>query len=662
MAIRLVCEALILCQVIGLVVYLVVFPRIAHGWLCSLVFLWVGGTTTLWTVPNVKAGLEVWVTPYGDDANPHLIWLTSNEQVLVCERTGINLVSEPVVVAGSGKRGWQDGNATTAEFTGPRILDVSSDTRYVTVADTYGARIRLIDTVERTVRTIAGTGEEGETSGPALESCVGRCHMAVRDPFHSGAGLPDLFITDSGSGCYSLRRLNRRTTLSSLPYSNRTVNFNALCVTPSGTLLASCTSENQLYTIDAKNHEVYELMDDAKLLAGPEESRPLCYGLAYVAGPAGTGTVIATDAALESPSRILAITFSANHPFVRPRKGYVAPHARAKTAASVSPAQLALVPPSTKKPLTPPVVDVPPTVSPVKPVVAGAFVPAIPSKSVEVKREIGSGSFKRVYSAQWSGLPVAKLTLIAGASEVKAVAAFEAELMHLATLRHPNIVQLLGRIKDELSFVCELCDGGTLHSALHGTTATAAAAVSGSASSDAKQSPAAATRTAALMEVLRWLWARDATRAVAYLHSLKPPIIHRDLKSRNFLLTADERLKLTDFGFARVQQNSAGLSAQKAAAGTFAYQSPEQFDDPDDDATAAGSDKVKVSTKSDVYALGGVLLELFGGAEPWSGCSGKKIFQSVTFKGMKPPELERLNVATVYSLIEGLSNRRTRCF
>lgn len=51
---------------------------------------------------------------------------------------------------------------------------------------------------------------------------------------------------------------------------------------------------------------------------------------------------------------------------------------------------------------------------------------------------------------------------------------------------------------------------------------------------------------------LRLSFATDIARAVAYLHARK--CIHRDLKGENLLITANERVKVTDFGFARVSQ------------------------------------------------------------------------------------------------------------
>ena len=56
-------------------------------------------------------------------------------------------------------------------------------------------------------------------------------------------------------------------------------------------------------------------------------------------------------------------------------------------------------------------------------------------------------------------MAVAKLEMLHGAGGTVS-AAFDAEVKHLATLRHPNIVQLLGRVSGQLAFVTELCEGG----------------------------------------------------------------------------------------------------------------------------------------------------------------------------------------------------------
>ena len=95
---------------------------------------------------------------------------------------------------------------------------------------------------------------------------------------------------------------------------------------------------------------------------------------------------------------------------------------------------------------------------------------------------------------------------------------------------------------------------------------------------------------------LRLSFATDIARALAYLHARK--CIHRDLKGENLLLTANGRLKITDFGFARIAARNQEESRRLTFCGTDAYMSPEillgyEFDLP-----------------TDIFSLGVILAEI----------------------------------------------------
>jgi LIM domain kinase 1 len=84
---------------------------------------------------------------------------------------------------------------------------------------------------------------------------------------------------------------------------------------------------------------------------------------------------------------------------------------------------------------------------------------------------------------------------------------------------------------------------------------------------------------------LRLSFATDISRALAYLHARK--CIHRDLKGENLLVTANGRLKITDFGFARIAARNEEESKRLTFCGTDSYMSPEillgeEFDLPTD--------------------------------------------------------------------------------
>jgi serine/threonine-protein kinase len=92
--------------------------------------------------------------------------------------------------------------------------------------------------------------------------------------------------------------------------------------------------------------------------------------------------------------------------------------------------------------------------------------------------------------------------------------------------------------------------------------------------------------------------AEQMIQAVAYAHRQR--IIHCDIKPENFILFPENRLRLTDFGIARVAQNN---TVQGSGSGTVGYMAPEQ---------AMG----KPSMRSDVFSLGLVIYRMLTGELP----------------------------------------------
>ena len=107
---------------------------------------------------------------------------------------------------------------------------------------------------------------------------------------------------------------------------------------------------------------------------------------------------------------------------------------------------------------------------------------------------------------------------------------------------------------------------------------------------------------------LRVSFATDIARALAYLHARR--CIHRDLKGENLLVTTNGRLKITDFGFARIAARNADEVKRLTFCGTDSYMSPEillgeEFDLP-----------------TDLYSLGVIFCEILA----------RKLADDVTFK------------------------------
>src|SRR5215469_8925919 len=98
---------------------------------------------------------------------------------------------------------------------------------------------------------------------------------------------------------------------------------------------------------------------------------------------------------------------------------------------------------------------------------------------------------------------------------------------------------------------------------------------------------------------------------LAYLHAQRPPIIFRDVKPANIMLTKTGRIYLIDFGIAR--HHAPGQARDTAPLGSPAYAAPEQFG------------KAQTTAQTDVYGLGATLQTLLTGKDPLEiAVSGEK--------------------------------------
>ena len=119
------------------------------------------------------------------------------------------------------------------------------------------------------------------------------------------------------------------------------------------------------------------------------------------------------------------------------------------------------------------------------------------------------------------------------------------------------------------------------------------------------------------------VWAADLASALAYAH--RSGIIHGDVTPSNIRVTADDKVKLVDFGVARFASQ---VSGSDRVLGTPAYLSPEQI---------AGQ---KQDGRSDLFSLGIVLYEMITGVRPFAGNSlGEVCAQILTANPIPPSQL-----------------------
>ncbi len=210
-----------------------------------------------------------------------------------------------------------------------------------------------------------------------------------------------------------------------------------------------------------------------------------------------------------------------------------------------------------------------------------------------ITAKIGAGGMGVVYRAHDERLDrdvAVKVLHQDVAQDADRLARFEREAKAVAKLDHPNILAIheLGTHKGSPFIVTELLEGESLR----------------------QQIPAGG---------MAWQEAAEIGAAVAegLAAAHRKNIVHRDLKPENIFLTSDGRVKILDFGLARIvlptdeEAETATLTPGGTEAGTVmgtvGYMSPEQ---------AEGR---PVDTRSDLFSLGTILYEMLAGRRPFEG-------------------------------------------
>ena len=249
----------------------------------------------------------------------------------------------------------------------------------------------------------------------------------------------------------------------------------------------------------------------------------------------------------------------------------------------------------------------------------------------ELQCLLGRGGMGAVYKARQRRLDrivALKILLPQAGTEAEFRARFEREARALASLAHPGIVGIhdLGQAGPYCFLVLEFVDGASLRELLREGPLTA-------------------------RDVLAWV--PQLCDALQYAHDRR--IVHRDIKPENILIDGDGRVRIADFGLARLLGDEAGVGLSAVAIGTPHYMAPEQV-----------SGSRALDHRADLYALSVVIYEMLTGqlpigrfGPPSDRAAAARPFDALVMKSLAPePEARHQQAHELKSEVAGASDPR----
>lgn len=252
------------------------------------------------------------------------------------------------------------------------------------------------------------------------------------------------------------------------------------------------------------------------------------------------------------------------------------------------------------------------------------FSPGTKVGRYEIRSKIGEGGMGEVYRARDEKLNrdvAIKVLPVSFADNQDRLQRFEQEAQAAGTLTHPNILAVydVGMHDGAPYVVSELLEGESLRDLLTHRRLSARKAID---------------------------YAIQIAHGLAAAH--EKGIIHRDIKPDNLFVTNDERVKILDFGLAKLTQPASDPEAQTdiatrrvhtnpgAVMGTAGYMSPEQVR------------ATTVDHRSDIFSFGAVLYEMLSGRRAFHGDSAIETLNAILKE--EPPELSSTNSNTAPAL------------
>ena len=190
---------------------------------------------------------------------------------------------------------------------------------------------------------------------------------------------------------------------------------------------------------------------------------------------------------------------------------------------------------------------------------------------------------------------------------------FEIEAQAAASLNHPNITTIysIDKFDDELFFAMEFVEGKELKSLIETTDQDSSSAE----------------------KILEY--SIQIGEALEAAH--KKGIVHRDIKSQNIMVTENGKVKIMDFGLAKITGGS-NVTQLGTTVGTISYMSPEQ------------TKGIEVDHRTDIWSFGVVLYELLTGELPFKGNYDQAIIYSIINE--EPPLIDEIENKSLQKIVK----------
>ncbi len=248
-----------------------------------------------------------------------------------------------------------------------------------------------------------------------------------------------------------------------------------------------------------------------------------------------------------------------------------------------------------------------------------ALRPGTMIREYEIVELLGAGGMGEVYRAhdRRLGRDVAIKVLPSFVSNrTEWLGRFEEEARAAAALNHPNILSVfqMGTHEGAPYLVSELLEGSNLREKIRNGPPSLQDSVN---------------------------YGLQICRGLEAAH--EKGVVHRDIKPENIFITTDNRVKILDFGLAKLVRGAKNATLVRAetqpeiAMGTAGYMSPEQVHGQSAD------------PRSDIFAFGSLLYEMLGGKRAFSGNSPADVMNAILYKD--PPNLTQAEIPNALNVL-----------